>query len=266
MRQDALTSEKVMLNRSRPCGRTAPAVLAVLMLMAGCQFFEKDIEQPDTTASPYPSAKLWAVAPIRNESGTTLVDSLVVADKIAQQLQQVDGITVVPVNRVLQAMQSTELKQVNSVGDAMGLMQTLDVDGLIVGTVTAWDPYEPPKIGATVQLYSRRVPDAQAVDTRALTYAATDRRLPGLTEHSQPIAQASGYFDAANGAVLKNLRHYATGRTPPRSAAGWRSYLLSMDLYTEFVSHELTRQLLESERRRLNPPPPPQPPTDESDT
>ncbi len=260
MRQDAMTSEKVLL--SRLC-----VWLGVVVMMGaalgGCGLLEKDIEQPYTLASPYPAPKLWAVAPIRNESGTSIVDSMVVADKIAQQLQQVDRITVLPVNRVLEAMQATGLERIGSVGDAMGLMQTLDTDGLIVGTVSAWDPYEPPRIGATLQLYSRRAPEAGMVSSRRLTYAATDDRLPGLTEHSQPVAQASGYFDAANGSVLTRLKAYATGRTAIDSPAGWRKYLLSMDLYTEYVSHELTRQLLESEWRRLNPPMPEPPPTDE---
>ncbi len=270
MRQDAMTSEKAMLSRAGRGRRSMRATLVLIVVvaagLAGCRLFEKPIERPQALVSPYPADKLWAVAPLRNESGTTLVDSFTVADKLAQQVEQVSGITVLPVNRVLEAMRATGLERIGSVGQAMGLMQTLDADGLIVGTVTAWDPYEPPKIGATVQLYTRRAPDAAGVDTRALTYAATDDRLPGLIEHDQPTAQASGYFDAANGEVLTRIKAYATGRTPLDSPAGWRAYLLSMDLYTEFVSYELTRRLLDSEWRRMTPAPTPQPPADANDT
>jgi hypothetical protein len=245
MWQDAMTSEKAMLT-----GRCL--LLWALLLAIGCSN-EPKMDRPSALSSPYPGPKLWAVVPLRNESGTTLVDTVRLADKLTQALGETRGITIVPVNRVLAAMQAAEMEDVASVGDAFALMQRLGVDGLIVGSLHAWDPYEPPKIGATIALISRRAdrPD-EALDSRQLTYAATGDR-PGLTiSHSQPVAQASGYFDAANHQVLADVREYAIGRTPLESPSGWRRYLLSMDLYTEYVSYTLTRQLLESEWRRMN--------------
>lgn len=246
--QDAMTSEKVH-------GRIAAALmlLACGACLGGCELFGGEkIVKPAQLRTPYPADKLWAVAPVRNESGTSLVDSAGLADTLSAQVQRVDGINIVPVNRVLEAMAAEDMPAINSVADVLALMQTLDVDGMIVGTVSAWDPYDPPKVGMTIQLYSRRAPgSAGAVDTRQLTQAATDVRLPGTTRFNQPVSQASGYYDAANGEVLLQLRDYATGRTPYQSAAGWRRYLMNMNLYTEFVSHELTRQLIANEWQRL---------------
>ncbi len=239
-----MTSEKAMLT-----GPLALATVVIALCVTGCG----PIEQPKVDyASPYPQPKLWAVMPFRNESGVSIVDHVRFADKLTQQLQQVGGIRALPVNRVIEAANSTEIGPIDSVGEAVALMQTLDVDGLIVGTISAWDPYEPPKIGATIQLYSRRNPGSyNGADLQSLTYAATDGVMSGTTRHDQPVATAGGYFDAANGKVLQRLNDYAVGRSGHESPAGWRAYLLNMDLYSEFVSHELMRRLFRAEWQRL---------------
>ncbi len=242
-----MTSEKVMLGRR--CRRLA--LTLAMLCCGGC--FGPRFTQPDPQISPYPAPKLWAVVPFDNQSGTSLVDPARAADHVAQQLQQVEGITVVPVNRVLEAMALDNRPRIESVHDAMALMQSLEVDGLIVGTITAWDPYEPPKIGATLSLYARSVPNHGGLDTRRLTHAPTATTLPGELEYRQPVNQVSGYFDASNGSILNALEAYTDGRVPPDSAAGWRGYLLNMNLYHEFVSHELTRRLLLAEYERLYP-------------
>lgn len=256
-----MTSEKAMLSRiTGPAGTsvdaagvTTPTAIAVLwlcLLLAGCG--PRFARPKDVVTSPYPAPKLWAVMPFANESGVSIVDGTRLADKLVQQLQQVNGIRVVPVNRVIEAANASEIGPIDSVGEALSLMHLMDVDGLIVGTVTAYDPYKPPKIGATVQLYSRRSTAARTgVDTRTLTGAATDVDLPGTARYDQPVATAGGYFDAANGDVLKQLHTYASGRSGYDSPAGWHGYLINMDLYSEFVSHELVRRLFTAEWARL---------------
>ncbi|QNN24627.1 hypothetical protein HED60_20905 [Planctomycetales bacterium ZRK34] len=240
-----MTSKKAMLSLA--------VWTLVVTTLGGCDLFPKRIEQPRQYASPYPAPKLWAVAPFRNESGTSIVDPARFADHVTQQIQQTPGITIVPVNRVIAAMDAMDMTAVTSLDTAMKLMGALQVDGLLVGTITAWDPYEPPKIGAIMQLYARQLPGGgTALDSRQLTLAGTDPALPGLTAYRQPIATASGHFDAANGAVLQRLTNYARGRAPDDSAAGWRRYLINMDLYSEFVSHELMRRLFAAEWERLH--------------
>ena len=227
----------------------ALCVIVALAAPAGCK--RRATVEPDVYASPYVQPKVWAVVPLSNESGVSEADGARLADHLAQQLQQAERINVVPVNRVLEAMSAMNLAQVVTVGDAMALMNTLRADGLVVGTITAWDPYDPPKIGATVQLYTRPRPD-RAMDPRLLTRAATGDALPSDQQQGQPIATAGGHFDAASGTVIRRLEAYAKGRTPPDSAAGQRRYLISMDLYSEFVSHELMRRLFATEWDRLH--------------
>ncbi len=232
--------------------------LALMCIAAGCDIFHFPSPpiEPHAYASPYPATKLWAVVPFRNESGTSVADGLAFAEHLSQQLQQVPGIQIVPTNRVIAAMEASKLTQITTVDQAMKLIQTLDVDGVVVGTITAWDPYDPPKIGATIALFSaeRGEPGGTGIDTRQLTASPIDSNtLPGERHWSQPVAQISNHFDAANGSVLTRLQAYATGRVPNDSPAGWRRYLISMDLYSEFVSHELMRRLFASEWSRLRP-------------
>jgi hypothetical protein len=133
-------------------------------------------------------------------------------------------------------------------------MRALEVDGLLVGTITGWDPYDPPKIGAAVQLYRRRVPTAAGrTDPRKLSRAATPDELPVPEGAEPPVSEVAHYFDAANGTTRRLLRNYAHGRAPTDRPAGWRRYLLDMDLYGRFVSHELMRRMLKAEWQRLRP-------------
>jgi len=231
---------------------TTTLIAAAIVLSTAVIGCNQDVNhRPTTLVSPYPADKLWAVAPLENESGVSLADGLVMADRIAQQLQQVPGIRVMSVNRVIEALEASRLGRITSIHEAEQLMRTLGADGLLVGTITAWDPYDPPKIGLAVDLYRRQAASPGPVDTRRLTRAATSDELPGLIIHESPIAQSAGYFDAANGDVRQNLTAYAYGRAPSDSPAGWRRYLLSIDLYGEFVAHEVVRDIFSTERRRL---------------
>ncbi|MFW6058753.1 MAG: hypothetical protein ACODAQ_01140 [Phycisphaeraceae bacterium] len=228
---------------------------AVGAMLSGCQLWQRDRAEP--LRAPYGERQVWAVAPLGNESGTRWVDGARIADHITQQLENADGLDTVAVNRVLAAMESLEMDAVTSPDDAAALRRTLDVDGLVVGTVTAYDPYDPPKLGLAVELYTGpRHPRIAAPDVRELQQAATDEsvQLPPL-ELDRPISLASGYFDAADADVRRRLKRYAGDRG--REGVGeerWRLYRISMDLYTEFVSYEVSRRLLEAERQRLHPP------------
>lgn len=250
-----MTSEQDMkLKRRWSALSRAIVVMAWAYGALGCQSQER-LSTPRTFTSPYPAPKLWAVVPFRNESGVTVVDTVAFADHLTQQIQQIENIDILPVNRVLEGMKLRRMAEVRSVDQAMALMDTLGVDGLLVGVITAWDPYNPPKIGVSVQLYNRRTAAAMSVeDTRRLTSAGTDSTLPGLAQSSQPAAKAGDYYDAANHNVLANLQVYATGRVPTDSPAGWRRYLNNMDLYGEFVCHELLRSLFAAEWDRLTVP------------
>jgi hypothetical protein len=227
----------------------AAAVLTGL-LANGCG---RTLKQPEVLSTPYPGVQLWAVAPFANESGVSAVDAYRVADLFTQQVQQVDGINTVPVNRVLLAMRHAGLEAVGSSADAMQLIQLLNVDALVVGTVTAWEPYPPPTMGMAVLLFARSGDHPGGIDPRELVRATSSDVAPGELGPPGAIAQAAGVFDGRNNETLAWLEAFAIGRIEPDEPFGADVYLMDMELYTQFVSYRLIHDLLGFEQRRLTP-------------
>jgi hypothetical protein len=213
------------------------------------------LTSPTGLESPVGHTRLWAVIPFTNESGVSTVDSYRIADAFTQQLEQVWGIDTVAVNRVVHAMRAAEIRAVGTPTEALHLMESLNVDAIVVGTVTVFDPYPPPTLGMAVQAFTRGPRSGgQSLDTHALTRAPTDDTVAmGDFGAAYATAQASGVFDSRNHATLALLRKYATGRTEPDSPFGTEVYLMDIELYTQFVSYWLIHDLLNSERSRLSP-------------
>ena len=189
---------------------------------------------------------LWAIVPFTNESGVSIVDTAALADIFMMQAQQVEGLNVLPVNRVIAAMRRNQTTGINSPGEAFLLMKDLKVDGLIVGTVTAYDPYRPMKLGVAVQLYATEPFEARVeVDTRKLVWATSGHVATSSLGPAPPVGQAAGVFDASNHRTLAWLQDYAKGRDDPESPFnGIDRYMVSMDWYAQFVCYRLLHDLL----------------------
>jgi hypothetical protein len=231
-------------------GRASGLLIALLVtLLTGCG---PQLREPTTLAAPYERTQLWGVVPPMNESGTSVVDELALADAFMQEAQQIDGINMISVNRIIAAMRGLELDGIDSHADAFTLMSALRLDGLIVGVVTAYDPYRPLTLGMAVQLYVREYEEYRStLDPRALE-SSTSGSEPAIGSMSPlgPVAEAAGVFRASNHQTLSQLADYASGRSRPDSAYGEDVYQVSMDLYARFVSHRLLRDLLLQERMR----------------
>jgi hypothetical protein len=263
MRQDAMTTEHDMLTdrRRRAAVRVLCAfglVIAFVITLSGCA--GEQLHAPRSLSSPYPASSgefLWAVAPVANESGTSDADPLLVSDSLVAQVQQIHGLNAIPVNRVLEVMRSLEIEVIDSPAAAVQVAKALGADAVVAGTITAWDPYEPPEIGLAISLFvlrdEMRSPGARSpgVDPRALQAAPTDYTLPTRASPTTPVSSVSEHLDAANHEVLMRLRDYADGRHDPDAPMGWRRYAASMSLFTEFACHRLTERLLDAERIRV---------------
>jgi hypothetical protein len=245
-----MTSKQIMLIVA------STALLAVLFPASGCM---QPKRQPHAVA-PYETRRVFAVAPLRNESGNRFADGIRLADKLTERLALTRGLDTLPVNRVLAAMEALGLTGIDDKGDALRLREVLGVDGLVVGSITAYDPYEPPKLGLNLELYldGRTVWEGSGLDTRGLSASPTNPRseLPGgEAGRRQPVTAVSGFFDAADPFVLDLLHGYTAERGPDgTSEMTTRRHLISMDLYSEFVGSLVTGQLLEAERLRLRQP------------
>ncbi|MEX2213923.1 MAG: hypothetical protein WD768_07335 [Phycisphaeraceae bacterium] len=247
-----MASKQVMLTLA------LAATLLLALPMAGCQYNPRGAEP---LVSPYSQARVWAIVPLRNESGSLHADGVVLADHLQRQLENAANVDVIPVNRVLRAMEVLDMPVVASASDAYRLMETLGVDGLIVGTVTAYDPYDPPKLGISIELFDGgRSHSLDALDVRKLSRAAVDEQshpyAAGDKPHRKHEGVASGvssYFNASDSNVRKMLQVYAGNRDGAQAYPdGWHRYRISMDLYSEFVTYVMSWRLLRAEAARLS--------------
>jgi hypothetical protein len=188
--------------------------------------------------------QVWAVAPALNLSGQTQVDPLLQADLVYAQLQQVQGITVVPVNRVVEVYAALRIDKVQSEQQAALVCELLGCDALLVPTVTAYDPYNPPKFGAALQLFGHTGgARPAAVDVRELARQAAPAPNESLPATGN-FVQAVGMFDAANGSTRQAVFSFASGRSDPAGPLGTKEYVMNMDRFCGFVYYTLIDQLI----------------------
>ncbi len=229
------------------------ACAAIATLCAGCAP-RPDLVAPEVLVSPYAgdaeTTPLWAVAPLANESGTSAVDVLAVTDAVVAKVAEARGLACVPTNRVVAGMRALGLAGVSSPEEARRLAGALGVQAVVVGTISAYDPYDPPTLGLTLGLVQREGGAEAALDPRALRRAGSETAAVGARPAS--VVVVSEHLDGRNHEVLMGLRRYADGRHDARAALGWRSYLASMDLYTQFGAYVAVGRLLDAERLRLS--------------
>ena len=229
-----------------------PVIMALLLLpLWGCQH-----EQPYGTETRLrlprgTGREVWAVAPAIDLSGENLIDPLLQGDVLFREVQTVSGLTALPVNRAAQAYAALGIRQVQSQADADLVLSALGATGLLVPTVTIYDPYDPPKVGATLTLFRRsgklQPPAKEGRTPRDLARDALPP--PGSTlpvNFAPGTVQATGVFDAANGSIRAALADYAEGRYDPRGPAAEREYLLSADRYSGWVYFELLQDLIKN--------------------
>ncbi len=266
-----MTSEHLMQSGQPLRRRVAGSLLLTVSLVAfvaagalvGCGFQKKNrFATPVTLETPYHpdrTVTVWAVAPMRNESGTSAVDPMQVSDALVAQLQQVRGLQVLSLNRTLGVMRTIGLASVESQADATKLAQELGVDAIVVGTITAYDPYDPVQLGIALALLAPNgspiignLSSEHTVDPYALQALGSDFGLQiNGGASSGPLSVVSVHYDSANHAVQQSAQQYATGRTDAVSAMGWEGYVKSMRMFTKFACYDATARLLWQERERL---------------
>lgn len=122
------------------------------VLLAGCNFLPEVSHQP-TVHNPFPQLARVAVAPFFNLSTEPTLDTIQVANAYFNELQLIQGFEVVPVGQV-----ETEIRRqhmtLNCPADARRLAQLLHVDAIVIGAITDYSPYYPPRMGIQVEWYA----------------------------------------------------------------------------------------------------------------
>ncbi|MBL8761038.1 MAG: hypothetical protein JNL50_07010 [Phycisphaerae bacterium] len=230
-------------------------VLGALLLLPGCSG-GPELRTPQTNVAPYNASRgevLFAVVPLRNESGATVLDRFAISDKVVAATEEVRGVRCLPLNRTIEAMRALKLSEIRTPHDARTLAGELGVEGLLIGSITAFDPYTP-TIGLNLALYAKPGTlgnnGVKPLDVRVLSSSAIEHATPS-DNADRPLALVSENLDGKNHQVQMDVRSYAEGRTEALSALGWRRYLASMDLFSEFAASYVVGRLIQSEWIRL---------------
>ncbi len=129
------------------------SILLGLAVTSGCAFLPRRYEQP-TVYNAFPELSRVAVIPFFNHSNQPTVNGAEFARAYYLELQSVPGFEVVPVEVVAKAIQDHRLT-FSDPAEVVRLAEILDVDAVVVGVVTDYRPYYPPRVGLHVEWYAR---------------------------------------------------------------------------------------------------------------
>jgi hypothetical protein len=130
------------------------AVVAILLLLAstGCQLIPEIAHQP-VVHNPFPQLTKIAIAPFFNLSAEASVDGRQFAQAYFNELQLIRGFEVVPVGVVERAMHTYQL-DLDNPDEVRKLATVLGVDAVVIGAVTDFTPYYPPRCAMQVEWYA----------------------------------------------------------------------------------------------------------------
>lgn len=124
-----------------------------LLTQAGCSLVLPTISMQPVIRNPFPQLSKVAVAPFFNQSDEPTIDGREIAMAYFTELQKVPGFEVVPVGVVEEAMIMHRVDLAGP-GEARRLAQLLGVDAVVIGAVTDYTPYYPPRMGMRVEWYT----------------------------------------------------------------------------------------------------------------
>ncbi len=126
---------------------------AVFAAQTGCHLVLPEVSVQPIVHNPFPQLSRVAVAPFFNHSDEPTVDGRQFAMAYFAELQETQGYEVVPVSVVEAAMVHHQIR-IDGPESARKLAQVLGVDAIVVGTVTDFSPYYPPRCGMRIEWYA----------------------------------------------------------------------------------------------------------------
>jgi hypothetical protein len=188
-----------------------------------------------------------AVAPALNFSNASQIDPVRLGDLMASELSQWGGINVVGVNRVIAILARDGRQSVESPAHAIKMCEQLGADAILVFAVEEYDPYMPPVVRLSAQMYGPQPRDGGlgfdpvATSRQARPFACS----PTGPEQFRPWAQVQRTYNAAQESVQGDVEAFGRSRDSENSPMGWRKYLASQELYVRYCCHQTIRSLMQ---------------------
>ena len=135
------------------CRKLLAILLATIACCAsGCMAFPDRVVEPQFH-NPFPQLHRVAVLPFYNQSDEPTVDGEAIAIAYYNELQLIPGFEVMPVGVARQMLAASGIEPRHG-SDFQKLAAMMNVDAVLVGSVTDYSPYYPPRIGLAVDWYA----------------------------------------------------------------------------------------------------------------
>ncbi len=125
----------------------------MLLGSSGCSLVLPEVSHQPVIRNPFPQLSRVAVAPFFNHSDEPTVDGRHFGMAYFAELQDTPGFEVVPLDLVEEAIIVNRV-DLHGPGEARRLAEILGVDAVVVGAVTDYSPYYPPRCGLRVEWYT----------------------------------------------------------------------------------------------------------------
>jgi hypothetical protein len=132
--------------------RRSLLLLALLAGTGGCALVP-EISQEPQFHNPFPQLMRVAVLPFYNQSSEPTVNGDEVALAYHDELQKIRGFEVMPVGTARQLAAASRI-ELQAPADYQKLARFLGVDAVVVGSVTDFSEYYPPRMGLAVNWYT----------------------------------------------------------------------------------------------------------------
>ena len=231
--------------------------LAGACALAGCADLRSGVyrQYPE---NGWPELEHWAVLGIANESGEVhVLDGLPIETELthhfAVELAKVRNLKVMHPEHVVSEMMRKNLhpEPLKGVEEILKLGRALGVDAVVIGTITTYDPYTPPRLGVALQVFRTKRRSVASSDIDALVQSG--RPIPiERGDAGYVVASFERIYDAHHDATRDKLEAFGLahsaddfgGNSPEWDAMNIRSRWFS------FVSTDLIREVMKQGQMR----------------
>ena len=194
---------------------------------AGCTSHRSVEPAAPPRSAEIEAVRRLAVTPVLNFTGQPQFDPVRAADLLASELMGMGGFTVIPVNRVLAALDRLGTPYVKSPQTALELCHMVGADGVLVGAVTEYDPYAPMVVGLTLELFvASDAPDRSIAGS------------PGLWSPARLALQMQERYNGSDEGVVARVKAFAARRSEDAGPFAWRRYLVAQERFLRFCFAE----------------------------
>lgn len=220
----------------------------LLVLLAGCSF--ENVKYKTYPWNPYPDVETVAVFPfIVQDRDFVGLDGIEFANIFASELLKFGGFSVVRPRLLLADIQnSRDPVNLTRIDDLLRFARRHKADAVILAEITDFDPYEPPKIGLSLQLLRVEARSLSDAEVDRMVQSSSWRRGPlPMTREGAPhwIGAFERVYDAHQESVREEIIAYSQAqddRDTPYERE--REFLAVQSRFQQFVSNQVINEII----------------------